>query len=327
MLSGDAYITISNGAYLVIDNETATGILENGAGGNIVCEGETNFVRWMVNEGTDTYTVPFATYPSPNGTGTKIPLTINVTAAGAALTTPAEMGINFTTFPVANSDNTPYPAIGPVQSMNDMDGNDISLSAVDRFWIIDRDDYFTSPSLQIDFGYDDDPSQIGGSNSIAEFKLQGFAYDEQNDMWGDINLPLLGQVQTVSGTADTVANLVSSVVLDANAVTTQKIWTLAEGDVVDPNCEFNAYKMFSPDGDGKNDTWIIDCIDRTPNNTISIVNRWGDEVANFTGYDNNSIVWDGTNKGGEQLAPGTYFYMISLEDSGETHSGWVHIVY
>ena len=38
------------------------------------------------------------------------------------------------------------------------------------------------------------------------------------------------------------------------------------------------YNEFSPNGDGVNETFTIDCIDQYPNNTLKVVNRWGNLV-------------------------------------------------
>lgn len=326
-MSDDVYITLDSSVYLVIDNPASNALTTTGAGGNIISESETSIVRWVIEDSLGSYTIPFTTLPvSRGGNSTKMPLTVNITAVGSSLGTGGE-GFNFSTFETTNDDNTPYPAWGPVLSMNDQNGDDISLVAIDRFWVIDRSDYFQSPSLEITFGYDDSPNELGGSNAVTESTLQGYSYDEQNDIWGEITIPLLGLVQQVSGTADTVNNNVSGVQADGSAIVSYKLWTLA-GEYIPPGaCITVAYKMFTPNGDLKNDTWIIDCIDETPNNTVTIVNRWGDEVASFAGYDNSSVVWDGTNKGGELLNPGTYFYVINIEDTGDKHTGWVQIVY
>ncbi|MEI6681522.1 MAG: choice-of-anchor L domain-containing protein [Bacteroidota bacterium] len=84
------------------------------------------------------------------------------------------------------------------------------------------------------------------------------------------------------------------------------------------------YNVITPNGDGLNDTWIIDCIDRFPGNTVTIFNRWGDEVNTFRGYNNTSVVWKGTGKNNEPLPGGTYFYIFSSPGGG-TRTGWVYI--
>ena len=50
--------------------------------------------------------------------------------------------------------------------------------------------------------------------------------------------------------------------------------------------------IFSPNGDGYNDTWGIVNIFQYPNCLISVFDRWGQRVYYNKGYDN---PWDGTN--------------------------------
>ena len=84
------------------------------------------------------------------------------------------------------------------------------------------------------------------------------------------------------------------------------------------------HNVITPNGDGANDTWIIDCIESFPNNKVEIFNRWGDLVNTFEGYNNGSVAWKGTNLRNELLPDGTYYYVITLKN-GRSHTGWVFI--
>jgi len=77
---------------------------------------------------------------------------------------------------------------------------------------------------------------------------------------------------------------------------------------------FTFYNAFSPDGDGKNDTWQIKNIEQFPENSLTIFNRWGDEVYQVSSYSNNKA-WDGGS-----LQPGTYFYMLNVKINGQSKS-------
>ena len=90
-----------------------------------------------------------------------------------------------------------------------------------------------------------------------------------------------------------------------------------------PEC-LKIYNVITPNLDGKNDLWVIDCIELYPDNHIDIFNRWGSIIRHFEGYNNTSIVWDGTNKHGELLPDGTYYYIVSIEGKG-TYKGWVYL--
>lgn len=69
----------------------------------------------------------------------------------------------------------------------------------------------------------------------------------------------------------------------------------------------------SPNGDGSNDTWIIDNIGIFPNNWVEVYNRWGELLFHGDGYDNVNVFWDGTYKG-KPVPVGTYYYIINLND-------------
>jgi gliding motility-associated-like protein len=82
------------------------------------------------------------------------------------------------------------------------------------------------------------------------------------------------------------------------------------------------YNLVIPNGDGMNDTWFIRGIEKYPDNSVMIFNRWGDKLRDFKGYNNSDVVWDGTNQKGEKLPAGTYYYVLTLDDT-DTRTGWI----
>ena len=83
---------------------------------------------------------------------------------------------------------------------------------------------------------------------------------------------------------------------------------------------------FSPNGDGLNETFIIEGLDAYPGNSIYIFNRWGNKVFSASPYHND---WDGTSDsdlsiGRDALPVGTYFYVLELKD-GQKRSGFVYL--
>ena len=82
------------------------------------------------------------------------------------------------------------------------------------------------------------------------------------------------------------------------------------------------HNVITPNGDGLNDKWIIDCIENFPDNKVIIFNRWGDIVNKFDNYDNLSQVWQGTRKDGKSLPDGTYYYVLTIK-SGGNYCGWI----
>jgi gliding motility-associated-like protein len=84
------------------------------------------------------------------------------------------------------------------------------------------------------------------------------------------------------------------------------------------NCEITIYNVFSPNGDGINDIWVIPNIEGYINNEVIIYNRWGQKVFEASPYLNN---WDGGS-----LPSGVYFYVVNLNDNSEKKAGTVTII-
>ncbi len=90
------------------------------------------------------------------------------------------------------------------------------------------------------------------------------------------------------------------------------------------NCEsFIIFNGFSPNGDGKNEVFTIQGIERYEDSEVDIFNRWGNSVFSRKPY-RNEEGWDGTWNG-EKLADGTYFYKIKLPRLNKTYIGYVEI--
>ncbi|UOB18513.1 HYR domain-containing protein [Abyssalbus ytuae] len=76
---------------------------------------------------------------------------------------------------------------------------------------------------------------------------------------------------------------------------------------------------FSPDNDGINEFWKINGIENYPNNRVQVFNRWGDLIYEAQGYNNTSVVFNGTanrkgSLGAGDLPEGTYFFIIRFKD-------------
>jgi gliding motility-associated-like protein len=70
--------------------------------------------------------------------------------------------------------------------------------------------------------------------------------------------------------------------------------------------------LYTPNGDGINDAFIIRGLELFAENDIVIVNRWGNEVFRATNYRNN---WTG-----QGLNEGTYFYVLRVKET--TNADW-----
>ena len=97
---------------------------------------------------------------------------------------------------------------------------------------------------------------------------------------------------------------------------------------IDPAC-LTIYNEFSPNGNGVNEVFYIDCINNYPNNKLEIYNRWGNLVYDKNGYDN---TFDGISNGravlnkNQRLPIGTYYYILDLGNGSEKKAGWLFIM-
>lgn len=80
--------------------------------------------------------------------------------------------------------------------------------------------------------------------------------------------------------------------------------------------------VFSPNGDGINDTWIIRYLESYPGTTVEIFNRDGQAVFFQEGY---TKPWDGTTKG-KPLPVGTYYYIVNPKNGLNPITGSVTII-
>ncbi|MCX6252562.1 MAG: gliding motility-associated C-terminal domain-containing protein [Bacteroidetes bacterium] len=84
------------------------------------------------------------------------------------------------------------------------------------------------------------------------------------------------------------------------------------------------YKVLTPNGDKLNDRWLIYCIENYPVNKVENFNYWVDLVSSISNYDNITKVWNGTDKIGDVVPDGTYYYLISIKNA-QTLKGWVFV--
>lgn len=75
-------------------------------------------------------------------------------------------------------------------------------------------------------------------------------------------------------------------------------------------------RIITPDGDGKNDDWIIENLDQYPGSRVLVIDRWGNTIFSASGYNNDSVIWRGTGPGSRKLPAGTYFYVINYVRNG-----------
>ena len=84
--------------------------------------------------------------------------------------------------------------------------------------------------------------------------------------------------------------------------------------------EVEVFNVITPNGDGVHDVLKISGLEKFPNNTLKIYNRWGVLVYVTKAYNTQGNVFDGTSSGratiekDNKLPVGTYFYILDYED-------------
>ncbi|APA93673.1 MULTISPECIES: gliding motility-associated C-terminal domain-containing protein [Myroides] len=142
-----------------------------------------------------------------------------------------------------------------------------------------------------------------------EKELHIIRWDEKQKIWVDEG----GVVDMSTRTVTTPAKIKKFGYFTLGTV--HDDWILYDGVVI--------YNLVTPNGDGKNDYFIIDNIQKYPNNRVEIYNRWGVKVFETTQYDPNgdgsSNVFAGYSDGKitidkkKKLPSGTYYYIVTYE--------------
>ncbi len=92
---------------------------------------------------------------------------------------------------------------------------------------------------------------------------------------------------------------------------------------IDEPLNFEMPTGISPNGDGKNDFFVIHGIEISSSNHLIVFNRWGNKVYETNDYKND---WNGKSFNGEALAEGTYFVIFEIIDKNIVLKGYVDIL-
>ena len=150
--------------------------------------------------------------------------------------------------------------------------------------------------------------------STAQLTASGAPNYAWDDSAGVIS-PLNGASITVKPTVNTTYRVTGSNAEGCTADTTITV-QLSAGVLAE------AVNILTPNGDGKNDRWIVWNINRYPENTVSVFDRSGRLVFRQRNYSNN---WDGTFNG-KPLQEGAYYYVIELGSGIEPLKGTLTLI-
>ncbi|WP_298781021.1 tandem-95 repeat protein, partial [uncultured Polaribacter sp.] len=172
---------------------------------------------------------------------------------------------------------------------------------------------------------------------IDETLPSGYSYVSHSTNTGVYDGFSTWSIPSLSNGATETLTIVVKVEESGEYLNTASITFLNEIDSNDTNNSSSAettpicltiYNEFSPNGDGVNEFFKIDCIDNYPNNTLEVFNRWGNSVYTKKKYDN---TWNGLSDGRvtidqkSKLPVGTYYYVLDLGDGSEPKTGWIYL--
>jgi gliding motility-associated-like protein len=118
-----------------------------------------------------------------------------------------------------------------------------------------------------------------------------------------------------------IGNNTITILVTAQDGVTKNTYTVTVYRPVAANA-ITASNIMSPNGDGKNDAWVIKDINLYPNNNVNVYDRGGRVVYSKHGYTND---WTGTLRGAP-LAEGTYYYTVELDPKLPVIKGFITIL-
>lgn len=196
-----------NSYRLIIDNPSVNAITGNSYIKSETANGNSK-LQWNIGNSTGNYVFPFG-----NDMGTAIPFTFNITTAGSQTTAG---NITVATYPTADN-NTPL--VNGVSHMNMENGGNGPMATLDRWWIIDANNYATKPISNMTFKYAD--VDLIGNTLLSENGLKAQRWDVSlNNSLGGWNPPDYFGVNTVNPSNNTVT---------INDVTNYSPWVLHDG--------------------------------------------------------------------------------------------------
>ncbi|MDX2306281.1 MAG: gliding motility-associated C-terminal domain-containing protein [Microscillaceae bacterium] len=158
--------------------------------------------------------------------------------------------------------------------------------------------------------------------------------------------PLLGPLQNNGGSTPTMALLEGSPAIDAGnntCINTDQRGLFRSGkcDIgafelngleTDPNPEpepdttntelVNAFNILTPNGDGRNDTWLIEKLNEIGSYQIRVMTKNGQTVLQTNNYNQD---WDGTYQG-KALPAGIYYYSIQINGEKKPITGYITLI-
>ncbi|QLE00796.1 gliding motility-associated C-terminal domain-containing protein [Galbibacter sp. BG1] len=169
---------------------------------------------------------------------------------------------------------------------------------------------------------------IASGFSFQQHTLSTGTYFSGSGVW---NIDVLAANETATLTIKVKVNPTGNRTNIATISATTPMDDNLDNNEAEVNIELSCltvFNEFTPNNDGHNDYFRIECIEKYPNSVLKIFNRYGNKVYETKGYQND---WTGiANVNGavsrdKKLPAGVYFYSLKIDELGEDKSGWLYI--
>jgi hypothetical protein len=190
--------TSTNNVFMVLSPPAANPII-SGTTDGIIMEDEFNRLQYNLSTTTTSIVVPYMTTALE-----QLSLIVNTNTAGVGATGNIRFSAKVAASRATGFDNTSYMP-SDVTNMGSLAAVNNSLKTLDRFWIIDANNYTTKPAVTLNFTYLDAELTTNGGNAINEGNLRAQRFNNVTNDWGGFSeyLP--------NGVNNSAANTVSSV--------------------------------------------------------------------------------------------------------------------
>jgi gliding motility-associated-like protein len=286
------------------------GIVSGQGTGSITINTPGNYSIVMTDPGTGCTATEVVQMDPPTQINITSALVQNITCGGASdgvitITTDNSSGVNYTWTPNAgngSSINGLSPGVYSVEVSNDDQCTDDSTFTI------------TEPDPIVVAMIDSVGSECGEANGYLTVSATGgqggFSYTWNNGTNGATNSGIDAGNHTVT-------------VTDAAGCSVDEVLDLACTELI----PIVVPQLITPNGDGKNDVWIIQNIQQYPEIKVWVYNRWGNLVYQSQPYNNdwNGYYTEGGNVNGP-LPASTYFYLIdTMKKSQDPIKGYLEI--
>ena len=157
-----------------------------------------------------------------------------------------------------------------------------------------------------------DPSCIGNDDGIIEIYVSGgtspYSYILENMLFPDGIITRLSE-----------GNYDAEIIDANNCIKHLYLINLTDNPI---DC-IKIPNTFTPNGDGINDTWIVEGLETFPTSIIQVFNRWGQSVYYESTSDKE---WDGQFNG-KLIPSGTYVYYLNLFNGDAPYTGTITVVH